>query len=91
MSTSSQLSPAGEQPSVITPDAAAHVLWQENRGGYPAGSFTTALLTAWWLADDINSVRLADAFPAYGAAIDLLRTRGGIARLRAIAAGGESL
>ena len=78
--------PDHPQPT-ITPAAAAHVLWQENQGGYPAGSFTTALLKAWWLADDENSLTLSLAFPAYGAAIDLLRAADGVARLRATAGG----
>lgn len=70
--------------TTITSDVAAHVLWQEGIGGYPAGSFTTALLHAWWMADPANSARLATAFPEYGAAIALLRTPGGADRLRAI-------
>jgi hypothetical protein len=78
--------PAAE-PAVITPAAAAHVLWQEKLGGYPAGSFVTALLKAWWLADNENSLALSLAYPAYGAAVDLLRMQGGVDRLRAIAGG----
>lgn len=80
--------PAPARPApVVTSTAAAHVLWQENLGGYPAGSFVTKLLAAWWQADDENSLALSQAYPVYGAAIDLLRMQGGIDRLRTIAGG----
>lgn len=72
--------------TVTIPDeVAAHVLWQEGHGGYPAGSFTTALLKAWSLADSQNAARLAKAFPEYGAAIALMRRPDGVTRLTAIA------
>ncbi|RKN61902.1 hypothetical protein D7231_32030 [Streptomyces klenkii] len=74
------------QSVTIPSEVAAHVLFHEGHGGYPAGSFTTKLLAAWTSADDANAARLADAFPAYGAAIALLR-RGELDRLRAIAEG----
>lgn len=74
----------------IPDETAAHVLWQADRGGYPAGSFTTALLAAWNLADDDNHCRLSTVFPDYGAALDLLRQPGGVERLRVIAEGGRS-
>ena len=51
--------------TTITADAAAHVLWSEDLGGYPAGSFTAQLLRAWGLADEANAERLA----ARGAAL----------------------
>jgi hypothetical protein len=70
---------------VISPRVAAHVLWQEGLGGHPAGSFTTALLKAWWAADPANGARLARTWPEYGAAIALLTQPGGSNRLRAIA------
>jgi hypothetical protein len=74
-----------DKPVIITPAAAAHVLFQENLGGYPAGSYITKLLTAWWQADDENALALSLAYPAYGAAIDLLRMPNGLDKLRAIA------
>jgi hypothetical protein len=69
---------------VISPRVAAHVLWQEGLGGYAAGSFTTALLKAWWMADPANSARLTRTWPEYGAAIALLGQPGGTEQLRAI-------
>jgi hypothetical protein len=82
--------PAPARPApVVTSTVAAHVLWQASRGGYPAGSFTTQLLTAWNTADDGNAARLTAAFPEYGAALVLLGEPRGVERLRAIA-GGES-
>jgi DNA-binding CsgD family transcriptional regulator len=69
---------------VISPRVAAHVLWQEGLGGYAAGSFTTALLKAWWAADPANAARLARTWPEYGAAIALLGQPGGTEQLRAI-------
>jgi hypothetical protein len=78
MSTSSPTIPA---------KVAAHVLWSEGLGGYPAGSFTTKLLDAWASADDTNAARLAAGWPEYAAAFALMQQPGGIARLRAIATG----
>jgi hypothetical protein len=69
---------------VISPRVAAHVLWQEGLGGYQPGSFTTALLKAWWQADPANSARLTRTWPEYGAAIALLGQPGGTEQLRAI-------
>jgi hypothetical protein len=77
--------PDGEP--VISPRVAAHVLWQEGLGGYAAGSFTTALLKAWWMADPANAARLARTWPEYGAAIALLGQPGGAQQLRAITGG----
>lgn len=75
--------PDGEP--VISPRVAAHVLWQEGLGGYPAGSFTTALLKAWWMADPANTARLTRTWPEYGAAITRLTQPGGVDQLRALA------
>ncbi|MFF6829597.1 hypothetical protein [Streptomyces longwoodensis] len=70
----------------ITPDAAAHVLFQERLGGWPPSTFPTKLLDAWTSADTENAERLALAFPEYAAAIALVRSGpDGIAQLRAIA------
>ena len=71
--------------TTITADAAAHVLWSEDLGGYPAGSFTAQLLRAWGLADEVNASRLAAGWPQYAAAFALLQQRGGVEKLRAIA------
>ncbi|MDI5965810.1 hypothetical protein [Streptantibioticus silvisoli] len=68
---------------------AAHVLWclfGRDPNGYPPSAFTTRLLALWEYADDENAARLSRAYPAYGAAIDLLRVRGGLDCLRTIAA-----
>ncbi|MFJ4682003.1 hypothetical protein [Streptomyces sp. NPDC088789] len=76
------------QPASITPDAAAHVLFQERLGGWPPSTFPTKLLNAWTSADTANADRLALAFPEYAAALDLLRSGpDGIEQLRAIADG----
>ena len=75
------------QPAVIPPAVAAHVLFSEGHGGYPAGSFTTKLLSTWGYADDTNAARLAAGWPDYAAAFNLLRQPDGIARLTAIANG----
>ena len=45
--------------TTIPADVAAHVLWSEDLGGYPADSFTAQLLRAWGLADEVNASRLA--------------------------------
>lgn len=75
-----------DRPTITIPfDVAAHVLWQAGRGGYPAGGYITALLTAWDRADDTHHARLSAAYPDYGASFDLLRRPGGIEQLRAIA------
>ncbi|WP_062214723.1 hypothetical protein [Streptomyces sp. NBRC 109706] len=76
-----------QQPVTIPAKVAAHVLYHENRGGYPPGSFTAKLLEAWAWADDDNASRLSDAWPEYAAALALVGQRGGLERLRAIAAG----
>lgn len=71
----------------IPSEVANHVLWHENRGGYPAGSFTTKLLDAWPFADDANAARLDSVFPKYAAAFRVLNQRDGLELLRAIANG----
>ncbi|MFJ9029760.1 hypothetical protein ACIRQP_14750 [Streptomyces sp. NPDC102274] len=74
----------------IPAHTAAHVLWHENRGGYPAGTFITKLLETWSSADDENAARLAAGWPDYAAAMALFNQRDGIDRLLAIAAGGDA-
>ncbi len=71
----------------IPSEVAAHVLWHENQGGYPAGSFTTKLLAAWANADYENAARLAAGWPEYAAALNMLGTPGGVKQLRALAGG----
>lgn len=46
------------------------------QGGYAAGSFRTALFNLWERADRSNKYRLAEAFPAEGAAIAALENYG---------------
>lgn len=69
----------------ITSTVANHVLFHTGHGGYPAGSFTTALLRAWEQADQSNAARLTTGWPDYAAAFALITERGGLDRLRAIA------
>lgn len=57
---------------VVTPTAANQVLFHFGYGGYPAGGFFRALLEAWDHADMINSAKLAQVFPEYGAALAIL-------------------
>lgn len=73
----------------IPPDVAAHVLFHYGRdGGYQAGSFTTALLSAMGTADPSNLDRLAAGFPEYVAAITAIQyDPAGVERLQDIAAG----
>jgi hypothetical protein len=73
----------------IPSEVANHVLWHENRGGYPAGSFTTKLLDAWSFADDANASRLAAEWPEYAAAFRLMgQSNGkGVGTLESIARG----
>ncbi|MBQ0947682.1 hypothetical protein [Streptomyces sp. RK76] len=78
---------AATPPAVIPSEVAAHVLFSEGHGGYPAGSFTTKLLSTWGYADDANAARLAAGWPDYAAALNLLQQPDGIARLTAIANG----
>lgn len=75
------------EPTTIPSAVAAHVLFSQGRGGYPAGSFTTQLLNTWGYADDENAARLAEGWPEYAAAFALFRQRDGIAQLTAIANG----
>ncbi|MFH9215428.1 hypothetical protein [Streptomyces globisporus] len=69
----------------IPREVAAHVLWSERQGGYPAGSFTTKLLELWAFADYSNAARLEAAWPEYGAALRMLGEPGGVEKLRAVA------
>lgn len=73
----------------IPADVAAHVLFHYGReGGYQAGSFTTALLTAMGTADPSNLDKLAAGFPTYVAAITAIHyDPRGVERLQDIAAG----
>lgn len=73
----------------IPPDVAAHVLFHYGReGGYQAGSFTTALLSAMGTADPANLDRLALGFPEYVAAVTAMQyDPDGVARLQAIVRG----
>jgi hypothetical protein len=72
---------------VITAENANHVLFHFASGGYPAGSFTTALLDLLGRADPVNAARLARSFPALRRAMFMAQdTRTGIADLRRIAA-----
>lgn len=73
------------ETTTIPADVAAHVLWSEGLGGYPAGSFTTKLLDAWASADNVNAARLAAGWPEYAAAFALMQQPGGVTQLRAIA------
>jgi hypothetical protein len=41
-------------------------------GGYQPGGFITKLLSCWEVADTDHAARLAVAFPAMGAAVDVL-------------------
>jgi hypothetical protein len=60
--------------ATITPDVAAHVLFHYGRaGGYQAGSFTTALLSAMGTADEANLDKLAASFPEYVAAVTAIQ------------------
>lgn len=71
----------------MSPKVARHVLWVFDNGGIQPGHFITALLEAWRFADTGNSVRLANAFPDYGIAIELARDQYGITALHRIAKG----
>ncbi len=54
-------------------EAANHILWFTNRGGYAPGSFTASLLDCFDRADDDDRVRLATVYPEYGWAVDCAR------------------
>lgn len=54
----------------ISGDVAAHVLWHYNLGGYPAGTFTSYLLSAWGCADGENQRRLRAGWPDYALALE---------------------
>lgn len=70
-------------------DVANQVLNQFGQGGYPGGSFVTALLDAWRKADPTNQSLLGRAYPGFATAIDLANLPGGIEidRLKEIAGG----
>jgi hypothetical protein len=53
-------------------------------GGYSAGGFMTALITAWEKADSSNRARLSMAFPVVGLAVQAFSS-GGAEALRALA------
>lgn len=76
----------------IPPDVAAHVLFHYGReGGYQAGSFTTALLTAMGTADPSNLDKLAAGFPEYVAAVTAIHyDPDGVERLQRIVRGEEA-
>ena len=65
---------------------AAQVLNHIGRGGYPAGSFVSALLVAWSRADPTNQVLLSRAYPGIGEAMRLTNEPGGIEKLQEVAA-----
>ena len=72
----------------IPAETAAHVLWQDNLGGWPPSTFSAKLLTAWTSADTANAERLAVGFPEHAAAIALVRSgQQGIETLQTIADG----
>lgn len=73
----------------IPPDVAAHVLSHYgHEGGYQAGSFTTALLTAMGTADPVNLFRLSVGFPEYAAAVTAIQyDPGGVEHLQRIVRG----
>ena len=71
---------------VVTPEIAAHVLFEFGVGGYPAGSFFRALYRAMASADPQNLRRFATGFPAEHLAFTAaLNTIGGVDLLRSIA------
>jgi hypothetical protein len=75
---------AGHGPSEEYLRAAAHVLWVEDYrepGVMEPGSFTLKLIQAWQKADTMNKLRLAQAFPVYGAVIQTMGRPGGSALL----------
>lgn len=48
----------------------------DHPGGYPGGSFTTALITALEKADYVNTYKLLTAFPDYAAPVYIMQTHG---------------
>lgn len=73
------------------PHVAAHVLHHFGApGGYPAGSFTTALIDLMSRADPQNFARLTLGFPEYGHAVRVAQhSVDGIAFLREVLATSE--
>lgn len=56
---------------------ARHLLWSAGScHGYEPGGFTQSLLLAWGRADNLNSARLAIAFPIYADGKDVLTREG---------------
>lgn len=86
----SWVEPAG-QPQLDVEDvkvAAHHLLGYNNQpGGYMPGSFTTALIRAWELADNDNQAKLNSQWPELGAVVFILRSGGGFDSLRTITEG----
>jgi hypothetical protein len=75
--------------ATIPIETARHVLWVfGSEGGYRPGSFTQRLLELLAHADAVNAAKLAQAFPAEAAAVQLAQyDENGIAQLSAIATG----
>jgi hypothetical protein len=73
----------------IPAETARHVLWMfGSEGGYRPGSFTQRLLELLAHADRVNLAKLAQAYPAEAAAVDLAQNdENGIAKLSRIATG----
>ncbi|MFJ8929309.1 hypothetical protein ACIRLA_22290 [Streptomyces sp. NPDC102364] len=73
----------------IPAETARHVLWMfGNEGGYRPGSFTQRLLELLAHADRVNLAKLAQAYPAEAAAVDLAQNdENGIAKLTRISVG----
>jgi hypothetical protein len=56
-------------------EEARHILGHYDKpGGYKPGSFTTALIRCWELADNINQAKLVSQWPELGQAIYLMRS-----------------
>jgi hypothetical protein len=72
--------------AVISPTAAAHVLWcYDETGGYEPGSFVRQLIVLIGRADPANRAKLARGFPEYVAACEEIEAPGGTETLQAIA------
>ncbi|MFG7942929.1 hypothetical protein [Streptomyces cacaoi] len=74
----------------ITPAIASQVLSHYGQGGYPAGSWGQKLISLIATADELNFIPLADAFPAYAAAVTAMQyDPDGAAYLQRIAGEGQ--